>query len=64
MGRGDKKGKKGRGAGGQGKGGREVGGGKGEGRKGKEIFMFRGQENIMNGGRWKFECVFSAHCPY
>ena len=33
--------------------GREMGGGEGEGRKGKgkEILMFRGQENILNGGR-------------
>ena len=33
--------------------GREVGGGEGEGRKGKgkEILMFRGLENILNGGR-------------
>ena len=30
-----------------------MGGGEGEGRKGKgkEILMFRGQENILNGGR-------------
>ena len=43
--RGDKKERKGR--------GREVGGGVREGRngKGKEILMFRGQENILNGCR-------------
>ena len=51
--RGDKKERKGKGRGNGERRGRKVGGVEGEGRKGKgkEILMFRGQENILNGGR-------------